>query len=95
MFSQVSVCPQVGPLKKDTIWTDPLARHIPRAYPPGRHPPCKHPLGRHLLGRHRMGRHTLPLPSRRPLQRTVRILLESIFVECVFKHKYALHPSYF
>ena len=50
-------------------------RH-PQAYTPlGRHPPWETPpLGRHLPGRH----HHLPGRQRRPLQRTVRTLLECI-----------------
>ena len=53
-------------------------------HPLGRHPPGQtHPLGRHPpAGKHHPGRSPLPhpTPTRWPLQRTVRILLDCILV---------------
>ena len=84
---------------KQTPWVDtptltnlhkhPLGRHH---HHPAQTPPRQTPLGRHPstdtpkadpLGRHPLGRHPTPLP-RRPLQRTVRILLECILVTLCF-----------
>ena len=44
------------------------------------HPLDKHPPGRHLPGSQPLLRQTTPPPPRRPLQRTVRILLECILI---------------
>ena len=59
----------------------PLGRHHPgRHPPPSRHPLCRHPLGRHLLRQTPPPPPTRQTPPRRPMQRTVRILLECILV---------------
>ena len=55
--------------------------HPPRQTPlPGHTPPGRPPLGTHPSGRHQPPEQTHPLPSRRLLLRTVRILLECILV---------------
>ena len=67
----------IQPPRQTPPWADttPLGRHPPRQTPPGRHPP----------------RQTPPPPPppfpRRPLQRTVRILLECILVFIVYFHR--------
>ena len=90
MFSQACVKKSVH----RGVYTPPPGQTArpPRADSPlGRHHPGqtgRHPLGRHLpLGRHpprQTGRHPTPQADtpriRRPLQQTVRILLECIFV---------------
>ena len=61
----------------------PQGRHSSGRHPPARHSSGRHPPARQLLkadtplGRHPPG---IPPPIRRPLQRTVRILLERILV---------------
>ena len=63
-------------------WADTsLGRHPLGRYLPGHTPPWETPLGRYPLGRHppRQTPGQTPL-RRRPLQRTVRIILECIYV---------------
>ena len=73
-YTCLSFCPQGG-----------RGRLSPRQTPLGSHPLERHspwvdtPLGRHPPGRHPPGQ-TPPTPKWRPLQRTVRILLECIVV---------------
>ena len=68
-----------GCLPQCMLGYTPPSRHLP-----GQTPPRQTPLDRHPLGRHRSRADTphadTPLPSRRPLQWTVPILLECFLV---------------
>ena len=71
--------PQAYTLWADTPWADTPRQTHPgytptRADKPRQTPPRQTPRGRHTPGRHPLGRH----PLRRPVKRTVRIVLECI-----------------
>ena len=78
-FSHLSVILSIEEVSGQRAPPPPPGRHPPRQTPPlGRRPLGRHPSGQTPpLGRHSLGAgQTSPLP-RQPLQRTVRILLDS------------------
>ena len=81
MFLHLSVILFTG----GSVWSDtPRARHPPGRHPLGRYPPWADPPRQTHpppWQTHPLGSHT-PARWKRPLQRTVRILLECILVCC-------------
>ena len=72
---------QTPPRQTTSLGRHPPGRHPPGRHPPGRHPPGKHPPPSQIHTPSGQTPPSLVSPPGRPLQRTVRILLECILVQ--------------